>query len=156
MGFLARPGFSFFVPFFHGHYPWAETIPQCVGYTADIFSVPFRLSFSEGKRERNPRKSRKRKRVHRLTAAIGKTLKYRINTGFKPKNNRKKKREWTDARDRKDDLKTRLKTKRLSLFQIYIEKRKRRRKEKRDAGEGKEKGTKMRSGVADGGRPEGK
>ena len=56
----------------------------------------------------------------------------------------KEKREWTDARDRKDDLKTRLKTKRLSSFQIYIEKRKRR---KRYAGEGKEKGTKMRSGL---------
>ena len=61
-----------------------------------------------------------------------------------------------DARERKDDLKTRLKTKRLSSFQIYIEKRKRRRKEKMDAGEGKEEEAKMRSGVADGGRPEGK
>ena len=59
MGFLARPGFSIFLPFFHGYYPWAETIPQCIDYTADIFSVPFRLSFSEGKREKNPRKSGK-------------------------------------------------------------------------------------------------
>ena len=49
-----------------------------------------------------------------------------------------------------------MKRKRLSSFQIYIEKRKRRKKEKRDAGKGKEEGWRRRSGVADGGRPEGK
>ena len=41
-------------------------------------------------------------------------------------------------------------------FGFKLRKEKEEEKKKRDAGKGKEEGTKMRSGVADGGRPEGK
>ena len=88
--------------------------------------------FGRKKKEKNPRKSRKRKRVHRLTAAIGKTLKYRINTGFKPKNNRKKKRERTDEKEREHDLKLRLETKSAFLIpDLYLEKKKKNKRKKK-------------------------
>ena len=107
------------------------------------------------------RKKKKRKNPEKETGSSAdcchwETKGNRINTGVKPKNNREKVREWTDARDRKDDLKTRLKRKRLSLLRIYMRKEKEEEKKKRCAGKGKEKGQKRRSGLADGGRPEGK
>ena len=82
-------------------------------------------------RKKKIRENPEKKQLHRLTAAIGKTLKYRINTGFKPKNNRKKKRKRTDARDRKDDLKLRLKTKLAFLIpDLNWEKKKKKKRKK--------------------------
>ena len=68
--------------------------------------------------------------------------------GLSRRTTERKRENRTDEKSGKRTWKLDWKQNWLSLFQIYIEKRKRRRKEKRYAGEGKEEERKMRSGLA--------
>ena len=118
-----------------------------LGYPADIFRFLLCSIFGIKRKKKKREKSGKRI-VASLSHYAWKTKENRVNTGIKQKNNRKREKEWTDEKDREHDRKTRLETKSAFLIpDLYLEKKKKK-KRKKDAGEGKEKGRKKRSGLA--------
>ena len=127
MGFLARPGFSFFVLFSRSlPLGWGNSIAhrQPGRYLFGSFSA---VIFGRKRRE----KIKKKKRMHRLTAAIGKTKGNRINTGVKPKNNRKKKREQDGRKRTKRWPENSIEKKTAFLIpDLYWEKKKKKKRKK--------------------------
>ena len=81
MGFLARPGFSFFVLFFT-----VITLGLRQFHSASATRhISFRFLFGyhfRKEREKKIRENPEKKQLHRLTAVIGKTKETRINTGI--------------------------------------------------------------------------
>lgn len=117
----------------------------------------FSALFSEMKRKKKIRENPEKKTCVSPIFHAWETNGNRINTGVLAEEQQKKKRRKPG---RKRTLYNNQITLENTIFSLsisrFIQKKKRRKSEKWDDGKGKEKGAKMRSGLADGGRPEGK